>query len=303
MVIELVVGMVLGLAIGFGLDALFGTRPIFLVVFALLGFAAGVRTMLRTAEEVQSGQRRGRADARGDQTDDGPTDEGGSDGGRAGGSGFNIHPMEQFEVHPLFGGDDGALVHPDQRHALDGADRGRVSLLMIAGSRGRALVPSRAQSIAETIYGFAHKMIEDVAGKQGLKYFPYIMTLFLFILFANLLALIPGSFASTSHIAVTAILALAVFITVTVIGFMKHGAALPEALLGGERADGGAADRAGGDRGDLLLRAAAQPLGPTCRQHDGRPRGAEGLRGLRRRARRRRRHPDPGDHRACTGSS
>jgi ATP synthase protein I len=53
MVIELVVGMVLGLAIGFGLDALFGTRPVFLVVFALLGFAAGVRTMLRTANEVR----------------------------------------------------------------------------------------------------------------------------------------------------------------------------------------------------------------------------------------------------------
>ena len=53
MVIELVVGMVLGLGIGWGLDALFGTRPVFLVVFALLGFAAGVRTMLRTAEEVR----------------------------------------------------------------------------------------------------------------------------------------------------------------------------------------------------------------------------------------------------------
>ncbi len=56
MVIELVVGMLLGLAIGYGLDAVFGTRPIFLVVFALLGFAAGVRTMLRTASEVQSGR-------------------------------------------------------------------------------------------------------------------------------------------------------------------------------------------------------------------------------------------------------
>lgn len=56
MVIELVVGMGLGLAIGYGLDALFGTRPIFLVVFALLGFAAGIRTMLRTAEEVRSGR-------------------------------------------------------------------------------------------------------------------------------------------------------------------------------------------------------------------------------------------------------
>jgi ATP synthase protein I len=59
MVTELVAGMLLGLGIGWGLDALFGTAPIFLVVFALLGFAAGVRTMLRTAEEV----RRGRGEA------------------------------------------------------------------------------------------------------------------------------------------------------------------------------------------------------------------------------------------------
>jgi ATP synthase protein I len=54
MVIELVVGMLLGLAIGMGLDSLFGTRPVFLVLFALLGFAAGVRTMMRTASEVQN---------------------------------------------------------------------------------------------------------------------------------------------------------------------------------------------------------------------------------------------------------
>lgn len=56
MVIELVVGMLLGLGIGYGLDALFGTRPVLLVVFAMLGFAAGVRTMLRTADEVQRGR-------------------------------------------------------------------------------------------------------------------------------------------------------------------------------------------------------------------------------------------------------
>ena len=69
MVIELVVGMGLGLAIGFGLDALLGTRPIFLVVFALLGFAAGVRTMLRTAQEVQSGEA-GEAALMRDRTDE-----------------------------------------------------------------------------------------------------------------------------------------------------------------------------------------------------------------------------------------
>lgn len=141
----------------------------------------------------------------------------------AGGSGFNIHPMEQFEVHSLFGG----AVHwytPSNATLWMALTVLAASALMLAGSRGRALVPSRAQSVAEATYGFVHKMITDVTGKEGAKYFPYIMTLFLFILFSNVLALIPGSFASTSHIAVTALLALTVFITVTVIGFVRHGA-------------------------------------------------------------------------------
>jgi F-type H+-transporting ATPase subunit a len=138
-------------------------------------------------------------------------------------SGLNIHPMDQFEVWPLFGGE---TVH---WYTLTNATLWMAlvviaaSLLLVAGSRGRALVPSRAQSVAESIYGFTYKMIEDVAGREGAKYFPYIMTLFMFILFANVLALIPTSFAPTSHIAVTALLALAVFVSVTAIGFYKHG--------------------------------------------------------------------------------
>jgi F-type H+-transporting ATPase subunit a len=140
-----------------------------------------------------------------------------------GGSGLNIHPMEQFEVVPLFG--DG----PVHWYTLSNATLWMalavicISLLMVWGSRGRALVPSRSQSMAESVYGFGYKMVEDVAGKEGTKYFPYVMTIFLFIIFANMLALIPTSFAATSHIAVTALLALAVFISVTAIGFYKHG--------------------------------------------------------------------------------
>jgi F-type H+-transporting ATPase subunit a len=141
----------------------------------------------------------------------------------AGGSGFNIHPMEQFEVHSLFGGDAIHWYTPTNATLWMALTVLAASALMMFGSRGRALIPTRAQSLAEATYGFVHKMITDVAGKEGAKYFPYIMTLFLFILFSNVLALIPGSFASTSHIAVTALLALAVFITVTVIGFVKHG--------------------------------------------------------------------------------
>jgi F-type H+-transporting ATPase subunit a len=138
-------------------------------------------------------------------------------------SGFNIHPMEQFEVHPLFGGTEVHWYTPTNATLWMALAVVGISLLMIWGSRGRALVPSRAQSVAESVYGFTYKMIEDVAGREGAKYFPYIITLFLFILFANVLALIPSSFAPTSHIAVTAILALAVFLSVTAIGFYKHG--------------------------------------------------------------------------------
>lgn len=138
-------------------------------------------------------------------------------------SAFNIHPMDQFRVHPLFGGTEVHWYTPTNATLWMALTVIAVSLLMVVGARGRALVPSRAQSAAEVTYGFVRKMVEDIAGKEGLKYFPYIFTLFLFILFANLLALLPKSFASMSHIAVTAVLAITVFVTVTVIGFVKHG--------------------------------------------------------------------------------
>ncbi|MBV0890649.1 F0F1 ATP synthase subunit A [Paracoccus sp. Z118] len=96
--------------------------------------------------------------------------------------------------------------------------------LFMLGTRGRALIPSRVQSIAELSYGMIHKIVEDVAGKEALKYFPYVFTMFTFVLFANFLALIPMSFSTTSHIATTAVLALLVFLGVTILGFVKNGA-------------------------------------------------------------------------------
>lgn len=137
--------------------------------------------------------------------------------------GFNIHPMDQFMLEPLFGGETIHWYTPTNATLWMALTVGAVSLLMVAGARGRALVPSRSQSIAEVTYGFVRKMVMDVCGKEGAKYFPYVLTLFLFILFANLLALIPTSFSPTSHIAVTAVMAFAVFFTVTGIGFYKHG--------------------------------------------------------------------------------
>ena len=99
-----------------------------------------------------------------------------------------------------------------------------IAALMLWGTRGRATIPTRIQSVAELAYGFVHKMVADVAGREGLRYFPYIFTLFLFIVFANFLGLIPAGFTTTSHIAVTAVLALGVFLFVTILGFVKHGA-------------------------------------------------------------------------------
>jgi len=139
------------------------------------------------------------------------------------GGGFNIHPMDQFELKPLFGGDAIHWYTPTNATLWMLLTVIAVSLLMVAGVRGRALIPSRAQSAAEMTYGFVRKMVEDVAGKEALRYFPYILTLFLFILFANLLGLLPASFASTAQFAVTGFLAIAVFVTVTAIGFYKHG--------------------------------------------------------------------------------
>lgn len=139
--------------------------------------------------------------------------------------GLVFHPMDQFIVKPLFGhGEVGMFTITNVTLWLFLAIVA-VVLMMVLGTSKRAIVPSRSQSVAELAYGFVYKMVEDVTGKDGLKYFPYIMTLFMFIVFANFLGLIPGSFTTTSHFAVTVVLALLVFITVTVVGFVKNGAA------------------------------------------------------------------------------
>ncbi|MDF1718569.1 MAG: F0F1 ATP synthase subunit A [Antarcticimicrobium sp.] len=100
-----------------------------------------------------------------------------------------------------------------------------IIVLLVMGSSRRAVVPSRMQSIAELAYGFVHKMVVDICGKEGVKFFPYVMTLFMFIVSANFLGLLPLSFSTTSHFAVTVVLALLVFLSVTILGFVKNGAA------------------------------------------------------------------------------
>ncbi len=139
------------------------------------------------------------------------------------GTGLSFHPLDQFIVKPLFG--DGPIhwYTPTNVTLWLAIALLLIIALFVFGTRGRALVPSRTQSIGEILYGFTYKMVEDVAGKDAVKFFPYIMTLFMFVLFSNYLGLIPGSFATTSHFAVTGVLAITVFLTVTIVGFVKHG--------------------------------------------------------------------------------
>lgn len=137
--------------------------------------------------------------------------------------GLVFHPMDQFIVKPLFGdGAVGMFTISNVTLWLALAVLAVIGLLVLTTSK-RAIVPSRGQSIAELAYGFVYKMVEDVAGKDGVKYFPYIMTLFMFIVCANFLGLLPMSFTTTSHIAVTIVMAMGVFLTVTILGFVLHG--------------------------------------------------------------------------------
>ena len=138
--------------------------------------------------------------------------------------GLVFHPMDQFVVKPLFGAGDVHWYTPTNVTLWLAVVVLATIALLILGTRGRAIVPNRSQSLAELAYGLVYKMVEDIAGKDGLKYFPYIMTLFMFIVFGNLLGLLPKGFTVTSHIAVTGVLAFAVFFSVTAIGFIKNGA-------------------------------------------------------------------------------
>ncbi len=139
------------------------------------------------------------------------------------GGGLEIHPMEQFEVKPLFGDGGLGILTITNSTLWMALVLAAVSALLILGMRGRALVPTRIQSVAELLYGFVRQMVTDVMGEDGVKFFPYIFTLFVFILFSNLMGLLPYSFTVTSHIAVTGVLAMIVFTTVIVLGFMKNG--------------------------------------------------------------------------------
>jgi F-type H+-transporting ATPase subunit a len=133
-------------------------------------------------------------------------------------------PLEQFQVKTLvpiqIGNVDASFTNASLFMVVAVA---AVTLFLTIGMRKRELVPGRWQSMSEIIYQFVAGMVRENVGNEGRAYFPFIFTLFMFILFANLIGLIPYSFTITSHIIVTFALAAVVFVGVTIIALIKHG--------------------------------------------------------------------------------
>jgi F-type H+-transporting ATPase subunit a len=136
-----------------------------------------------------------------------------------------IDPIEQFNIEKIF--TIGHIGHQEIAFTNSSAYMfgtvALVSLLMIGGVAGKQLVPGRIQSMAELSYEFVANTIRSTAGKEGMKFFPLVFSLFMFICISNVIGIIPYAFTVSSHIIVTAALALLVFLTVLVYGFYKNG--------------------------------------------------------------------------------
>jgi F-type H+-transporting ATPase subunit a len=136
--------------------------------------------------------------------------------------GGTIDALGQFKLHTALG-PIGASVNFTQSNVMMVLAGALVLALIHYGARPRAIVPGRLQAAAELAYDFIERMCLDQIGAEGRRFFPFIFTLFFFVLFGNVLGLFPFSFTYTSHIAVTAALAIAVIVIVTVVALRIHG--------------------------------------------------------------------------------
>ena len=139
--------------------------------------------------------------------------------------GAGLDPMHQFEVHPIIelpsvAGIDTSFTNSSLWMVLA---VGLIGTFMLAASSRSALVPGRLQLMGEMAYKFIADMIQENIGTEGMRYFPFIFSLFMFILFCNMLGMLPYSFTVTSHLIVTFALAATVFMLVTLVGFARHG--------------------------------------------------------------------------------
>ena len=139
-------------------------------------------------------------------------------------SGPAIDPIHQFSIHPvvsiLVAGHDVSLTNSGLFMLLAVA----LSCLLVAiGARGTTGVPGRMQAMAEMAYEFVAGMVRSAAGEEGMRFFPFVFSIFLFVLLCNLIGFLPFSFTVTGQIVITAALALMVFFTVVIIGVKEHG--------------------------------------------------------------------------------
>ena len=133
-------------------------------------------------------------------------------------------PLKQFEIVPFskteLGGYDISFTNSSLSMIITVAV---ITLFLTLTVNPRSLVPSRMQLVSELMYNFIANLLSDTVGDNGKKYFPFVFSLFMFVLIGNMVGMVPYQFTFTSHIIVTLIMALFIFLAVTVIGFMKHG--------------------------------------------------------------------------------
>src|ERR1700744_5637153 len=138
---------------------------------------------------------------------------------------MTLDPIHQFEIKNLFKigqiGDQAIYFTNSSAYML--LTVAVICLMTVRGMKGRKLVPGRYQSMAELSYVFVANMIRTTAGEAGMRFFPLVYSIFMFILVANVISIIPFTFSVTSHIIVTASFALLVFFTVLIYGFYQHG--------------------------------------------------------------------------------
>ena len=138
---------------------------------------------------------------------------------------MTLDPIHQFNINNIFtiGHIGGQPIYFTNSSAYMLVAVAVICLLMIGGVAGRQLVPGRVQSMAEVSYEFVASMIRSNAGAEGMRFFPLVFSLFMFILVSNLVGIIPYTFTVASHIIITATFALLVFFTVLMYGFYKNG--------------------------------------------------------------------------------
>jgi len=138
---------------------------------------------------------------------------------------MSTNPMHQFNVYRIgpeisFGSVDISFTNASLFMIISAIT---IISIFFVGTRRKAIVPTKIQLLTELSYTLVSKMISDTAGSKAKPYFPFIFSLFMFVLFCNMLGMLPYSFTVTSHIIVTFALAAVIFIGVTIIGFVNHG--------------------------------------------------------------------------------